>query len=83
MDLFRPHGYINMFLTKYQDEAKTVHMVISFGDTLLSKMRYWPGRYGQFKLNELLDWKVIKWAKAQGYRYYDFEGIDVMTAKII
>jgi lipid II:glycine glycyltransferase (peptidoglycan interpeptide bridge formation enzyme) len=46
-------------------------------------MGYWSGLYGTFKPNELLDWEVIKWAKTQGYRYYDFEGIDFKVAKII
>lgn len=81
--LFRPHGFIRMFLAEYQGEVVTAHLVIPFGDTLLSKMGYWSGRHGKLKPNEFLEWEVITWAKAQGYRCYDFEGINVKTAKML
>lgn len=81
--LFHPHGYIKMLLAEYQGEAVSVHMVIPFGDTLLAKMGYWSGQHGQLRPNELLEWEMIKWAKEQGFRYYDFEGIDPKAAKAL
>jgi lipid II:glycine glycyltransferase (peptidoglycan interpeptide bridge formation enzyme) len=81
--LFHPPGYIRMFLAEYQGETVSAHLVFPFGDTLLSKMGYWSGRHGKLKPNELLEWEVIQWAKAQGYRYYDFEGINIKTAEIL
>jgi lipid II:glycine glycyltransferase (peptidoglycan interpeptide bridge formation enzyme) len=50
--------------------------VIAFGDTVSYKRGAWSGDQGQRHPNELLHWTAMRWAKQQGYRYYDFEGID-------
>jgi lipid II:glycine glycyltransferase (peptidoglycan interpeptide bridge formation enzyme) len=81
--LFAPHGYITLFLAQFKGELVSAHLVIPFGDTLLSKMAFWSGEHGKLKPNELLEWEVIQWAKAQGYRYYDFEGINLKTARLV
>jgi len=51
--------------------------------TVLAKRGGWPGRHGRRHPNRVLHWTVIKWAKAQGYRHYDFEGIDLRAARAI
>lgn len=81
--VFRPHGHVKLFIAEYDGEAVSAHLIVSFGEILLSKYAGWSGRYGKYRPNEVLDWEVIKWAKTNGYRYYDFEGIDQTAAQAI
>jgi lipid II:glycine glycyltransferase (peptidoglycan interpeptide bridge formation enzyme) len=43
----------------------------------------WSGQHGSRRPNEALHWAAIQWAKRQGFRYYDFDGIQARTAKRI
>lgn len=81
--LLRPYGYIRLFLAEDGDEAVSAHLIVPFGDTVLAKRGGWSGRHGRRHPNRVLHRTVIKWAKAQGYRYYDFEGIDLRAARAI
>ncbi|MCE7986083.1 MAG: peptidoglycan bridge formation glycyltransferase FemA/FemB family protein [Caldilinea sp. CFX5] len=76
-------GHLRLFVLEYQGKPVTMHWVIGFGDTLVSKLAAWSGEHGELHPNELLEWWVIQWAKAQGYRYYDFEGIQPAAAKAL
>lgn len=82
-DVFKPHNYIQLFLAEYKREAVAALLVMAFGDTVVTKTIGWSGLYGDRQPNELLYWKVIEWAKAQGYRFYDFEGIEPEVAKLV
>ena len=42
----------------------------------------WLGEHRDRHPNEALHWAAIQWAKAHGYRYYDFEGIDPAAAEL-
>lgn len=81
--IFRPHGYVRLFLAEHEGEAISAHWVIVFGNTLISKKSGWSGRHTRRRPNEVLEWEVIKWAKAQNYHYYDFEGIKPEAARAI
>ena len=81
--IFHPQGYIRLFVAEFKGEAVSAHLVIPFGNTLISKLSGWSGRHGKYKPNEVLEWEVIKWAKTQGFYYYDFEGIEREAAKTI
>jgi peptidoglycan pentaglycine glycine transferase (the first glycine) len=76
-------GYLRLFILEYQGKPVTMHWVIGFGDTLVSKLAAWSGEHGELHPNELLEWSVIQWAKAQGYQYYDFEGIHPAAAQAL
>ena len=84
VDLWRilaPQGYCKLFLAEYQDEPVSGMLAITFGDTVIYKRGAWTGRHGKLRPNEVMHWSVIEWAKSQGFRYYDFEGIDPDAAK--
>ncbi len=78
-----PQGHIQLFLAEYAGEAVSTLLAIPFGDTMFTHVSAWSGRYGEHKPNEVLEWTAITWAKAHGYRYYDFEGIDPEAAGAI
>jgi lipid II:glycine glycyltransferase (peptidoglycan interpeptide bridge formation enzyme) len=81
--LLDPHGYVKLFLTEYEGEAVSALWVAPFGDTVLIKRIGWSGCHGSLRPNELLYWTALQWAKSQGYRYYDLEGIDQRAARAI
>ncbi len=81
--LLGQYGYIKLFLAEYAGEAVAALLAIPFGDTVTFKRGAWSGCHGNRHPNEVMHWTVIKWAKAQGYRYYDFEGIDQRIATAI
>ena len=71
-----PHGYIRLFLAEYEDETVSAILTVPFRDTVIYKKGAWSGRHGNRRPNEALHWTAIKWAKAHGYCYYDFEGVN-------
>ncbi len=79
--VFNPHGYFKLFLAEYEGEAVSAQLVIPFGDTVINKLSVWSGSHGDRRPNEALQWAAIQWAKANGYRYYDLEGIEREAAK--
>jgi lipid II:glycine glycyltransferase (peptidoglycan interpeptide bridge formation enzyme) len=81
--LYRPPGYARLFLAEYNGEVVSAQLVLAFGDTVIAKNSGWSGRYGNLGPNHVLDWTTLEWAKAQGYRYYDLEGIDPSVARMI
>jgi lipid II:glycine glycyltransferase (peptidoglycan interpeptide bridge formation enzyme) len=72
----RPHGYVRLFLAEYEGDVMSGQLVVPFGDTVINKLSVWSGRHGSKRPNHTLQWHAIEWSKANGYRYYDFEGID-------
>ncbi len=81
--ILSPQGHIKLFLVEYDDETVSAQIVVAFGDTVTAKLVGWSGEHGQRRPNELLDWTTLTWAKANGYRYYDFEGIDLQAAQAV
>jgi peptidoglycan pentaglycine glycine transferase (the first glycine) len=81
--VFHPHGYLKLFLAEYAGEAVSAKLVIPFGDVVLYWRRGWSGHPGSHKPNEALEWAVIQWAKAQGYRYCDVGGLNPQVARAV
>jgi lipid II:glycine glycyltransferase (peptidoglycan interpeptide bridge formation enzyme) len=64
-----------IFFADYGGESVSTQMLIGFGDTVVAKNSGWSGEYKSLAPNVVLEWTSIQWAKANGYRYYDLEGI--------
>jgi lipid II:glycine glycyltransferase (peptidoglycan interpeptide bridge formation enzyme) len=71
-----PDGHAKIFLAEFGDEPLSAALLIAFGETVSLKRAAWSGSHGRLHPNNLLQWTVMRWAKEEGYRYYDFEGID-------
>lgn len=65
-----------LFLVYSGSEPVSGLLAVGFGDTLYLKRAAWSGARGSSKPNNFLHWSAMRWAKAHGYRRYDFEGID-------
>jgi lipid II:glycine glycyltransferase (peptidoglycan interpeptide bridge formation enzyme) len=78
-----PRGHIGLFIAEIEGEPVSALLVIPFGDICRHMERPWSGERSELRANELLEWEAIKWAKAQGYRSTDLEGIDPPLAHAI
>jgi lipid II:glycine glycyltransferase (peptidoglycan interpeptide bridge formation enzyme) len=75
-DAFDAYGRAKLFLAKIQEEVLSAILVLVSGNTVINTLSVWTGTHGECKPNEALQWHVIRWAKAKGYRYYDLNGIE-------
>jgi lipid II:glycine glycyltransferase (peptidoglycan interpeptide bridge formation enzyme) len=71
-------GMARLFLVEDEEEGEPVsaQVAVAFGGTMYSLRMAWSGQQSSRKPNELLEWTVMMWAKQQGHRHYDFEGVD-------
>lgn len=80
-DLFAPPGYARLFMAEREGEVVSAQLAVAFGDTVINKMSGWSGKFSECRPNEGLYWHVIKWAREQGYHYYDLEGVNPEAAR--
>ncbi len=73
--VFSPHGYVKLFMVEKEQECIAGAWGICFGNTFRSWKVGWSGRFGNLKPNQVLRWEMIRWAKEQGYAWFDFFGI--------
>jgi peptidoglycan pentaglycine glycine transferase (the first glycine) len=76
MRIMAPDGHAKLFVAESDGRPLSAALVIPFGRTVSYKRGAWSGADGHLHPNELLHWTAMRWAKHNGYRYYDFEGID-------
>lgn len=81
--LFTPHQHFKLLFAEHEGEILSAILLIAFSDTVIYKKGAWSGAKGNLRPNEALHWEAIKWAKTQGYRYYDFEGISRVAAQSV
>jgi lipid II:glycine glycyltransferase (peptidoglycan interpeptide bridge formation enzyme) len=72
-----PRGHASLFIAEFAGEPLSAALLIAFGGMVSYKRGGWSGEQGNLHPNELLHWTAIRWAKREGYRYYDFEGVDL------
>lgn len=80
---FADRGWVTLFVAETASEVVSATLAVAFGNTVVNKLSVWSGRFGSHKPNEALQWAVMQWAKKQGYRYYDLEGIERSAARAI
>ena len=80
--VFGRYDNFKLFVAEYNGVIISAMFVIAFGDTVLFKRGGWSGQNGALRPNEVMHWKAIQWAKSVGYRYYNFEGIDLDAAHL-
>jgi lipid II:glycine glycyltransferase (peptidoglycan interpeptide bridge formation enzyme) len=78
-----PHGYLKLLLAELQGEAVSALLIVPFGEMVIAKLLGWSGLHADCRPNDAVFWGAIKWAKASGYRRFDFEGLDLSTARAV
>lgn len=77
---FHPRGLLELFLAEYQGQAVSGQLAIAFGDRVVAKNSGWTGEHGSLGVNHVMEWTTIRWARDNGFSYYDLEGIDPAVA---
>ena len=63
-------------LNNVKDRPIAGAILLTFGDTVYYLHGAMDRDYKSWMAPYLMHWEIIKWAKAQGYHYYDLWGID-------
>lgn len=82
-EVFKASGSIKLFIAELKDESISALLTIPFGDTVVPKIFGWSGLHADRKPNDAVFWAAIQWAKKEGYRFLDMEGIDREGAESI
>jgi len=70
-DALEPDGHIRMFIAEYEGQPVAAQLAITFGDMVHHIERPWSGEHRAVRPTEVLVWKVLEWAEAEGFRYSD------------
>jgi lipid II:glycine glycyltransferase (peptidoglycan interpeptide bridge formation enzyme) len=76
-----PRGHVELFIAEYEGEPVSAALSIPFGDTCYSLEQPWSGEHGNLRSNELLEWHMFRWAKSEGYRFFDLMGVQRSAAE--
>ncbi len=69
-------NFIKLYLAEYKGKIIAGNIISFFGDTVTYIHGASSNKYRNVMAPYLLQWQVIKKAKTQGFKYYDFYGID-------
>ena len=81
-----PRGYLALFVgcaEETPDELIIGEWMTTFGRTVTNKISGWNGEHSARQPSLACIWHAIEWAAANGYRYFDFGGIDPAYADAI
>ena len=74
---------VHLRFAKVKDEIVAGLLLIAFGDRLTLWKKGWNSVGGKNHPNSLLHVDAIKWAASQGFRYFDFVGLDLEIAEAL
>ena len=66
---------IVLLFAEFDEELISALLVIGYNQTAVTKAIGWSGLHTNWRPNEAVYWAAVQWAKAQGYRFIDLEGI--------
>ncbi len=82
-DIFSRNGNIKLFFSEFAGKYISANLVVLFGNTAYLWKFGWSGNLANNHPNEMLNWEIIKWAKANGFSYADMGAIDTKLADIL
>lgn len=71
-----PAGHVQVCFAFLGDRALAAIWLSAFGDTVTYRLPGWSGQEPKLHPSAASFWGAIQWAKASGYRYFDFGGLD-------
>ena len=80
-DLLEPKGYIKMFLTYYEGEPLTGSLCYLWGDKAMYTYGASNNKHRNLMPNHGMQWEMIKWAKENDCKWYDFRGVSPKKEK--
>lgn len=79
-DRFSPQGSARLFFVSCQGEPVCGLFGIRMGGAFRAWRVGWSGQHGKSHPNEVLWWRTIEWAKANGCSSFDFLGVERASA---
>ncbi len=76
LNILGEQGTAKLFLAYYQNKVIAANLIYFFGQTAVYAHGASDYDYRQLMAPYLLQWRAICQAKQQGFKYYDFNGID-------
>ena len=73
---FSPRGWMQIFVAKHEGKTIAATVAFSFGGWFRVWKIGWDGARAELRPNQLLYWEMIRAAKQQGCRYFDFVNIE-------
>jgi peptidoglycan pentaglycine glycine transferase (the first glycine) len=80
-DCLVPSGYLKLFLAYYQEKPIAGTLAYLFGDTAWYIYGASSNEHRNVMPNYLLQWTMIKWAKENNCKLYDFRGVSGNLSK--
>ena len=74
--------WCRVFLAEFEGVPIAGMLAMTFGDTVVYKRGAWSGAEGARRPNEVMHWEAIRWAIRNGFRRYDFDGIEPEAARL-
>jgi len=81
--LFAPSGQGVLLISEFEGEPVSAMLAVGFGKVVWAKRFGWSGAQRKRYPNEGLLWATMKWAKAQGYHWFDQDGVKWEAAEAL
>jgi len=81
-DALHPKGWLKLFLAYHEGRPTAGTWLTTFGHTAIERIQGWTGEGRNIPSNVSCLWHAIRWARTQGYHYYDLGGIDRRFAEL-
>lgn len=82
-EVFAPSQRVKLFIAEYDGYPVSAQIVFLFRDVVSAYKIGWNRQHANLYPNDKLDWHVIRWAKSQGYRWYNFLGVEIPVAEAL
>jgi len=74
-DCLEPAGLIAMFLARFEGRPVAGALCMGFGPRLTYVYGASSNKHRNVMPNHLMQWHMIRWAREEGYKIYDFRGV--------
>lgn len=74
-DALVPAGYMKLVLTYYEGQPVAGAIAYLFGDKAMYTYGASSNEHRNVMPNHLMQWTMIRWAREQGCKWYDFRGV--------
>ncbi len=81
--LFSAKDLIRLYFAEKENEIVTGILALRIRDYFIAWKIGWSGKYKSFSPNAVLIWELIKRAKKEGYKIFDFVSVDNKYVRII
>ncbi|MFT3740011.1 MAG: GNAT family N-acetyltransferase [Breznakibacter sp.] len=82
-DSLSPNKLIVLHLGLVDNKVVCASLGLTCGKTYKNWFWGWNGEYAHYNISDTIEWKIIEWAKREGFRYYDFVHVDPISAEAI